>query len=118
MPVAPVVVWVIAVANAVLIHKLGLEDALPAVFNATGVKSPTLVAVPPGVVTVIFPVVIPDGTTAVIIFGVTLVFILDIVAATPLKLTAVAPLKLVPVISTSSPSQAVVGAKPVIVGMR
>ena len=115
MPVAPVVVWVIAVLKAVLIHNSGVEEAVPEVLAATGVKLPVLVAVPPGVVTVIFPVVIPEGITAVICVALSTT---NEVAATPLKLTVVAPVKLVPVMTTLSPVQAVVGVKLVIVGMR
>ena len=66
IPVAPVVECVIDETKPVLIHNVGVEDAAPAVFNAVGVKLPALVAVPPGTVTVIFPVDTPEGTTAVI----------------------------------------------------
>ncbi len=66
--------------------------------------------VPPGVVTVIFPVVPVPGGVAVreVAVGVPV-----IVPATPLKVTAVAPNKLVPVIVTGEPN---VGVKLVTVG--
>ena len=66
--------------------------------------------VPPGVVTVIFPVVPVAGGVAVteVAVGVPV-----IVPATPLKVTAVAPNKLVPVIVTGEPN---VGVKLVTVG--
>ena len=47
MPVAPVVVWVILV-NAVLIHKVGVEEAAPAVLVAvTVIKPDTLLVAEP-----------------------------------------------------------------------
>jgi hypothetical protein len=76
------------------------------------VKSVGLVAVPPGVTTVILPVVAPDGTVAV-----TPVAVLgENDAVTPLNLTAVAPRRLVPVIATLVPTGPLVGEKEVIVG--
>ena len=67
---------------------------------------------PPGVVTVIFPVVPVPGGVAVreVAVGVPV-----IAPATPLKVTAVAPNRLVPVIVTGEPN---VGVKLVIVGFR
>ena len=44
IPVAPVVVWVIAV-RAVLIHKVGVEEATLTVFAALVVKAPVKVLV-------------------------------------------------------------------------
>jgi hypothetical protein len=70
------------------------------------------VAVPPGVVTEIFPVVVPLATVAVIC----VVLFTAKVAAFPLKATPVAPVKLVPVITTNVPTNPDAGAKPVIVG--
>jgi len=48
IPVAPVVVWVIAV-RAVLIHKVGVEEAVPTVFAAVTVIVPValITAQPP-----------------------------------------------------------------------
>src|SRR6185436_12500467 len=76
------------------------------------VKLPLLVAVPPGVVTPIRPVVAPVGTVARIC-------VLDWTlkpAEVPLKRTLVAPVKFVPVIVTLVPTGPLVGANEVIVG--
>lgn len=79
----------------------------------TTVKLVALVAVPPGVVTAIVPVVAPVGTVAVIVVA----FVaLKVVAAVPLKLTAVTPVKLVPVSVTVEPIPLLVGVNEVIVG--
>lgn len=64
------------------------------------VKLPADVAVPPGAVTVIFPLVVPPATTAVICVA---VFTTKLDAALPLNATAVAPLKLLPAITTEVP---------------
>lgn len=61
---------------------------------------------PPGVVTVIGPVVAPGGTAVVIVPGGPSVN----VAATPLNETAVAPVKFVPVIVTPVPTGPKIGA--------
>ena len=45
IPVAPVVVWVIAV-NAVLIHKVGLELAAPTLLFAVTVMVPVALTLP------------------------------------------------------------------------
>ncbi len=45
MPVAPVVVWVIAV-RTVLIHKVGVELAAPAVLSAVTVIVPVALTLP------------------------------------------------------------------------
>src|SRR5947208_6396251 len=76
------------------------------------VKLETLVAVPPGVVTLIVPVVAPVGTVAVICVAELTVN----VALVPLNFTAVAPVKAVPVIVTLAPTTPLVGVKLVIVG--
>jgi hypothetical protein len=76
------------------------------------VKLRLLVAVPPGVVTVIGPAVVPTGTIA-------LIFVDEATvkdALTPLNLTEVAPVKRVPEIETELPTRALVGEKDVIVG--
>jgi hypothetical protein len=70
------------------------------------------VAVPPGVVTEIFPVVDPTGTVVVICVALATVK----VAAVPLNLTDVAPVKLVPVMVTPIPICPLAGVKVVIVG--
>ncbi|HMI52156.1 MAG TPA: hypothetical protein VK525_11625 [Candidatus Saccharimonadales bacterium] len=70
------------------------------------------VAVPPGVVAVILPVVAPGGTPAVIFV---LLFTVN-VAVVPLNFTALAPVKFVPVTATLVPVVPVVGVKLVMVG--
>jgi hypothetical protein len=77
------------------------------------VKSVAEVAMPPGVVTRIRPVVAPAGTVAVTWVALLTVKLL---AATLLKLTVVAPVKLVPVIVTTVPTGPVAGLKLVMVG--
>src|SRR5207247_394054 len=76
------------------------------------VKLLALVAVPPGVLTWIGPLVAPLGTVAVIWV---LVFTVKL-AAVPLKRTAVAPVKLVPVMVTEVPTGPLVGVNELIVG--
>ena len=73
----------------------------------------TLVAVPPGVVTEIVPLVAPAGAVVVIEVGLTTVK----AAAVPLKETALTPMKPVPVSVTLVPTGPAVGAKAEIVGM-
>src|SRR6185295_12556960 len=60
VPVRFVPLIVTAVPTGPLV---GLNDVIVGA-DAVTVKSPTLVAVPPGVVTLIFPVVAPEGTVA------------------------------------------------------
>jgi hypothetical protein len=76
------------------------------------VKLVALVAVPPGVVTLIFPVVAPAGTVAVIRESEATLN----VAATFLNLTELAPLKPVPLIVTLVPTGPLVGEKLLMVG--
>ena len=78
----------------------------------TTVKLLELVAVPPGVITLIGPVVAPEGTVAWIVVGELTLY----VALTPLKVTELAPPKLVPLIWTLVPTSPIVGAKLVMVG--
>jgi hypothetical protein len=80
---------------------------------AVTVKTPALVAVPPGVTMLIGPLLAPLGTVAVICDA---PLALNDVAATPLKSTAVAPDKLLPLIVTDVPATPVVGEKLEIVG--
>ena len=75
---------------------------------------PELVAVPPGVVTVIFPVLAPLGTVAVTLV---LEFTVKLVAFTPPKVTLVVCFRLTPVIVTEVPTGPLVGEKAVICGM-
>lgn len=77
------------------------------------VKLPELVAVPPGVVTLIRPLMAPDGTTAVICVEELTV---KLVALVFLNCTTVAPVKFVPVMTTEVPTGPEVGANEVIVG--
>jgi hypothetical protein len=77
------------------------------------VKSVALVAVPPGVVTVILPVVEPVRTVAVILVAELTVNVADV----PLNLTEVAPVRFVPVIVTLVPTGPLVGVNDVIVGV-
>jgi hypothetical protein len=77
------------------------------------VKLVGLVAVPPGVVTVIGPLVAPLGTFAVICVLDTIV---KVVSETPLNRTAVAPVKFVPVIVTLESAAPLVGENELIVG--
>ena len=77
-------------------------------------KVALLVAVPPGVVTLIFPVFAPLGTVAVIFVY---EFTLKLVALTPPKVTLVAPVKLWPLITTLVPGGPLVGEKLEICGV-
>src|SRR6218665_1868511 len=114
IPVAPVVVWVMFV-RGVLMHKVGVDEAAPTVLIGVGVNVPELVAVPPAVVTVMFPAVFPVGIIAVIWLVLSTVYPAEI----PLKLTSVTFAKLVPVITKLFPGQFVVaGVKLVMVGIR
>ena len=79
---------------------------------AVTVKLLALVAVPPGVVTLIGRVVAPLGTVADIVVA----ELTEKFALVPLKVTAVAPAKFVPVIVTPLPTEPLVGLKLVIVG--
>jgi hypothetical protein len=77
------------------------------------VKLLALVAVPPGVVTAIVPVVAPPGTVAVIrVVELTV----NVVALVPLNLTDVAPPRFAPLITTLVPTGPLAGVKFVIVG--
>ena len=77
------------------------------------VKSATLVAVPPPVVTLILPVVAPVGTVAVICVA---EFTVNVVAVVALNLTLLAPEKFVPVMVTDAPTEPLPGVNEVIVG--
>src|SRR3989442_337907 len=85
---------------------------LVTVGGLTTVKLPALLAVPPGVVTLIGPVVAPLGTVAAIEVDEFTVK----PALVPLKATTVAPVKFVPLIVTVVPTPPLVGEKLVIVG--
>lgn len=75
------------------------------------VKFVPLIASPPGVVTVIAPVVAPTGTVAIIFPPLNLK-----VALVPLNVTEVAPLRFAPLIVTAVPIPPLVGENPVMVG--
>ena len=78
-----------------------------------GIKvKPVIIAVPPGVVTLILPEA-PVPTVAVIVVAFTTV---NVVAATPPNMTAVAPVKFVPVIVITVPLDPLVGVNELIVG--
>ena len=67
-----------------------------------------LVAVPPGPITLIEPLVVPTATTAVMVVPETMV---ELCAFNPWNLTAVAPLNPVPVIVTVDPIGPLLGLK-------
>ena len=69
-------------------------------------------AVPPGVVTLMVPVVAPAGTVACI----EVAELTAKLALTPLKAIRVAPVKLVPLMVTLVPTGPLAGVKPVIDG--
>jgi hypothetical protein len=89
----------------------GLNDVIVGA-EAVTVKSPALVAVPPGVVAEIFPVVAPEGTVASMRMAETTVKL----AAVPLKRTLVAPVRFVPLIVTAVPTGPLDGLNDVIIG--
>ena len=102
---APVMVTVVPIVPLVGV-KLVIDGPVPIV------KFPELATVPPHAVTEMGPVVVPEGTVAVICvdeFNVKL-------PAVPLKLTLEAPVKFVPVMVTLVPADPLVGVKLVIVG--
>lgn len=78
-------------------------------------KTDALVAVPPGVVTLIVPVLIPAGTTAPMVV---LFVTVNPAAGTPLKVTALALVKLLPLIRTMVPGPPPTGAKLEMLGGR
>jgi hypothetical protein len=90
------------------------EEIVGAAAVVVTVKFVALVAVPPGVVTVIFPVTAPLGTIAVI--RVPAPFTENVPADTPPNVTAVAPVKPDPLIVTEVPTGPLVGENDEIVG--
>ncbi len=97
--------------------EVGENELIVGAGGLVTVKLPELVAVPPGVVTLILPVVAPDGTVAVILVG---EFTVNEIAETPLNLTEVVvnpvPLKFEPLIVTEVPTGPEVGENELIVG--
>src|SRR5437879_3254394 len=79
------------------------------------VKSLLLVAMPPGVTTVILPEVAPFGTVAVICKSELTVKPKNDVA-TPLNRTAVAPVKFLPLMTTWAPTGALLGVTALMTG--
>ena len=106
-PVKAVPVTVTTVPTGPLV---GVKDE--SVGAGMTVKLDTLVAVPPGVVTLTGPVVAPTGTVTVIRVPESTVN----EAETPLNFTAVAPVKAVPAMVTTVPTGPLVGVKDEIVG--
>jgi len=109
-PLKPVPMIVTLVPTRVL---AGLNELIVgAAVAAVTVKLVELVAVPPGVVTLIAPLVAPLGTVAVICVSELTVK----EAAAPLKATAVAPVKCEPLIVTAVPTGPLAGLNELIVG--
>lgn len=77
------------------------------------VKLEELVAIPPGVVTAMVPVVAPEGTVAVTEVALTTA---NVAAAMLLNLTPVMPVRFVPVMVTEVPTEPEMGVNDVIVG--
>src|SRR5437762_1366251 len=107
----PLVVQLSGLTPLAASSKPGLSSRLPVVEVVT-VKLLALVAVPPGVVTLIGPVVAPLGTVAVIWVSELTVKLADV----PLNFTAEVPVKLVPVMVTWVPTGPMVGVNELIVG--
>jgi hypothetical protein len=93
----------------------GENELMVGAGDVVTMKSVALVAVPPGVVTVIFPVTAPLGTVAVICVPEELTE--NVAAETPPNLTDVAPVKPVPLITTTVPTCPLGGEKDVIAGV-
>ena len=111
--VAPVKLVPVMVTEVPTGPLVGLKELmLGGAGGVVTVKLLALVAVPPGVLTWIGPLVAPLGTVAVIWV---LVFTVKL-AAVPLKVTAVAPVKLVPLIVTEVPTGPLLGVNELIVG--
>src|SRR6266511_1225770 len=92
--------------------RVGVNEVIVGAGTAVTVKFVALVAVPPSVVTAIFPVVAPVGTVAVIL---TLELMMK-AALTPLNVTEVAPVKFVPLMVTVVPTGPDAGENDVMVG--
>ena len=113
-PKLTVVAPVKSVPVMVTISPVAADDGVNELIVGAEIKVKLLeeIAVPPGVVIDITPVV-PLATTAVMLVALTTV---KEVAAVPPKLTAVAPVKSVPVMVTVSPVAADVGVNEAMVG--
>src|SRR5438552_9855633 len=111
--VAPVKCEPLIVTPARTVPLAGLNELIVGAEGATvTVKLVALVAVPPGVVTLIAPVVAPLGTVAVICVS----EFTAKEAAAPLNATAVAPVKCEPLIVTPAPTGPLAGLNELIVG--
>ena len=108
-PLAPVKWFPLIVTD---VPTTPLDGEKPLIVGPVTVKFEELVAVPPGVVTVIFPVVAPAGTVAVTLPS----FTKTNVAEVPLNRTVVTPVKWFPLIVTVVPIAPLEGEKPLIVG--
>lgn len=106
--VMPVKLIPVIVTGVLAEPKVGAKD----VITGAGEKSAVLIAVPPGVVTDILPMMAPTGTVVVIEVAFTALNVADVV----LNFTAVASVKLVPVIVTAVPVRPVTGVKELMVG--
>jgi len=111
--VAPVKAVPVIVTEVPVLPLVGENEEILGAALVT-VKFVALVAVPPGVVTVIRPVVAPDGTFVSI--RVPWGFTVNDAAATPLNRTAVAPPKPLPLIRTEVPTGPLFGENDEIVG--
>jgi hypothetical protein len=111
--VAPVKFVPVIVTDVPTGPLVGLNDVIVGAPAPVTVKFVALVAVPPGVVTAIGPVVAPVGTVAVICV---LKFTVKLAAAVPPKVTAVAPVKPAPMITTEVPTGPLVGVNEVMIG--
>ena len=107
---APLKLVPVMVTTSPVLSGVGVNEVM--VGAGMKVKELSLVAVPPGVVTLIVPVA-PVPTVAV--SEVELVTVKEDVAVPP-TVTAVAPVKLVPVMVTTVPVPPLLGVKDVIVG--
>jgi hypothetical protein len=92
---------------------VGVKDEIVGATATPTVNAVALVAVPPGVVTLIMPVEAPGGTVAVMLVG---PFTTNQFAGAVLNRTDVAPFKVVPVMVTKVPTGPIAGVKLVILG--
>jgi hypothetical protein len=111
--VAPVKAVPVIVTDVPVRPLVGENEEIVGAGTVT-VKFVALVAVPPGAVTVIFPVVAPVGTFVSI--RVPWVFTVNGTALTPLNRTAVAPANPLPLIRTEVPTGPLFGENEEIVG--
>src|SRR5579872_4309743 len=80
---------------------VGIAHAAPSTHYCVTVKTPELIAVPPGVVIAILPVFAPEGTLAVTSVS---EFTTTVVALTPPNVTLLVCVRLTPVIVTGVPT--------------